>query len=632
MGKIGIIAPYRELYYEVLNVKEEIEKLEDHLEDHIEVRIGLLSNAVDVAKDLLKDGVEILISRGGTLNYIRHEFPNIPLVEIEISSYDIAEAIIKAKKLSSNIALIIFNNMLYERRDLAKLFEVNIKAFYVESEEQAIAAVRKAADDGYDVIVGGGIANKVATQMGLNSVLISSGKDSIYRAIRHAQNILRYRKDILKQTELIETVIENTPIGILATDRNGRIKMINSKAIDIINWPKGRILGENIKDIIPEINGGDDSYITEFNESKVMVNVKSLDIMSCNIGCIYILEEISEINRKEKYIKNVYIKKGHKARYNFENIIGKSKEIRECVEIAKRYSYFDSTVLIYGETGVGKEMFAQSIHNASKRAKGPFVAINCASLSETLIESELFGYVEGAFTGASRKGKIGLFELAHGGTIFLDEISEMPLSIQAKLLRVIQEKAIMRLGDDRIIPIDVRIIAASNKDLYQQVKNGAFRADLYYRLNVLILKVPPLRDRKEDVIVLFEYFLDLYSMKFHIAKPIIDKNGYEVIKKYNWPGNVRELENFTERLLAAYGSTYITSEKILYLLNIEKDDISNYDNHNRSKTLSNIKYLDEEEIYRILKENNFNKTKTAKQLGIGRTTLWRRLKNAKNMK
>lgn len=628
MGKIGIIAPYRELYYEALSVKEEIKEFEED----VEVRIGLLSSAVDVAKDLLKNGVEVLISRGGTLNYIRREFPNIPLVEIEISSYDIAEAIMKAKKVSSNIALVIFNNMLYEGRDLAKLFEVNIKTFYIEREEEAIDAVRKAVDEGYDVIVGGGIANKVSAQMGLNSVLILSGKDSIFRSIRHAQSILRYRKDVLKQSELIETIIENAPLGILTTDRDGRIKMVNSKAVDIIKMPREHVIGENIRDIIPEIKNGDDSFLTEFNESKIMVNVKNLDIVSYNVGCIVVLEEISEISRKEKYIKSAFVKKGHKARYNFENIIGKSQEIRDCIKIAKRYSDFDSTVLIYGETGTGKEMFAQSIHNASKRAKGPFVAINCASLSETLMESELFGYVEGAFTGASKGGKTGLFEIAHGGTIFLDEISEMPLSIQAKLLRVIQEKAIMKLGDDKIIPVDVRIIAASNKDLYQQIKKGAFRADLYYRLNVLNLRIPPLRDRKEDIILLFEHFLDLYSMKFHMGKPIIDRNGYEIIQKYNWPGNVRELENFTERLLAAYGSTYITSEKILYMLGLESDDILNYDNYNSSKTISNIKYIDEEEIYRILKENNFNKTRTAKQLGIGRTTLWRILKKRENMK
>jgi len=293
--------------------------------------------------------------------------------------------------------------------------------------------------------------------------------------------------------------------------------------------------------------------------------------------------------------------------------------------MAKRYAGFDSTVLIFGETGTGKEMFAQSIHNASKRANGPFVAVNCASFSETLMESELFGYVEGAFTGASKQGKVGLFEMAHKGTIFLDEISEMPLSIQSKLLRVLQEKAVMRLGDDRVIPVDVRIIAASNKNLYDMVKNGQFRKDLYYRLNVLTLKIPPLRDRQQDILRLFEHFLEICCIKFNIKQPIIAQEVYQILLNYRWPGNVREVENFTERLLAAYGSSYITVEQIKHILDLkELHDFRERSGH--TKESLDHKTLDEKTLFKILKSNNFNKTRTAKQLGIGRTTLWRMLK------
>lgn len=626
MARIGIITPYRKLYFETLRVKEELKDIKKD----IEVRIGLLSNAVDVAKDLINDGAEVLISRGGTLNYLRREFPDIPLVEIEISSYDIAEAIMEAKKVSPHIALVIFNNMLYEGRDLAKLFGVDMKVFFIEREEQAIDAVRRAVDEGCEIIVGGGIANKVSAQMGLHSVLISSGKDSIFRSIRQAQSILRYRSDVLKQSELIETVMENTPLGILTTDMNGRIKMVNSPALDIIKMPREHVMGKDIENILPELKEGNKSFLKEFNENKIMVDIKRVDIVSSNIGYIVTLEEISEISKKEKYIRSAYVKKGHVARFCFDHIIGESKAIKDCKQIAERYASFDSTVLIFGETGTGKEMFAQSIHNMSRRAKGPFVAVNCAALSENLMESELFGYVEGAFTGASKGGKTGLLEMAHRGTIFLDEISEIPPSIQAKLLRAIQEKAIMRLGDDRIIPVDVRIIAASNKDLYDMVKKGEFRSDLYYRLNVLNLKIPPLRERKGDVILLFEHFVDLFCMKFHRERPVIDKKGYDAIKSYDWPGNVRELENFTERLLAAFDCAYITAEKILFLLGMKEDDTCKNNGIVVGMPSTGVVELNETEIYRILKENNFNKSKTAKQLGIGRTTLWRILKRQEN--
>jgi transcriptional regulator with PAS, ATPase and Fis domain len=618
MARIGIVAPYRKLYYEALEIKEEIN-------DDIDVRIGLLSNAVDVARDLIKNGAKVLISRSGTLNYIRWEFPAIPLVEIETSSYDIAEAIMEAKKMGNNIALIIFNNMLYEKRDLSKLFDVNLKIFYIEREEQAVEVIRKAVVEGCEVMVGGGITNKVSREMGVRSVLISSGRDSIYRAIKQAQSILQYREDALKQTELIQTVMENTPLGIITTDRIGRIKMINSPALDILKLPREHVLGRDIKKIVPEIkNGQGADFIKEFGDSKIMVNIKPVDIVSSNIGSIITLEEISEISKKEKYIRSAFIKKGHVARYRFEDIIGESKALKNILEIAKKYAEFDSTVLIFGETGTGKEMFAQSIHNKSKRAKGPFVAVNCASLSESLLESELFGYVEGAFTGASKNGKVGLFEMAHKGTIFLDEISELPISIQAKLLRVIQEKAVMRLGDDRIIPVDVRIIAASNKNLGEMVKRKAFREDLYYRLNVLALTIPPLRERKQDIITLFEYFVDLFCYKFKLSKPLIERRCLDIIKDYDWPGNVRELENFTERLLIAYGTECIDTGKVLQLLNMEENFFVEFQTPLAKST---AKDLDENTILKVLRENNYNKTKAARQLGIGRTTLWRLLKN-----
>ncbi|GAW93869.1 sigma-54-dependent Fis family transcriptional regulator [Calderihabitans maritimus] len=309
MTQIGIIAPYRKMYYEALDIREE-------LKGEIDVRIGLLSNAVDVAKDMIKNGVQVLISRGGTLKYIRQEFSNIPLVEIEISSYDIAEAILEAKKISPNIALIIFDNMLYEKRDLSALFNINLKTFYIKREEQAVDAIRRAVNEGYEVMVGGVIANKVSQQMGIHSILISSGKDSIYRAVRQAQDILYYRKDVLKQMKLVETVMENTPIGIITTDRSGRIKMINFPALDIIKMPREHVLGQDIRKIIPELSPDrkTNDFIKDFNGHKIMVNLKPIDIVSSNIGTIITMEEISTINKKEKYIRSAFIKKGHVVR------------------------------------------------------------------------------------------------------------------------------------------------------------------------------------------------------------------------------------------------------------------------------------------------------------------------------
>ncbi|MGB9840301.1 sigma-54 interaction domain-containing protein, partial [Thermovenabulum sp.] len=288
-------------------------------------------------------------------------------------------------------------------------------------------------------------------------------------------------------------------------------------------------------------------------------------------------------------------------------------------EIAKKYSQLDSTILIFGESGTGKEIFAQSIHNESKRKNGPFVAINCAALPENLLESELFGYAEGAFTGAKKGGKVGLFELAHNGTIFLDEISEMPLSLQSKLLRVMQEKKVMRLGDDKLIPINIRIICATNRDLLKEVNNGNFRQDLFYRINILPLFIPPLRERKEDIIPLAEYFLKKYSKL--IGKNILGftHSAVDYLLSLDYPGNVRELEGIIERACAVCERKYIGIEDLIF----------KYFEINQNKIKSQELSIEEQEknlISKALTESKGNISLAAKLLGIHRTTLWRKMK------
>lgn len=284
----------------------------------------------------------------------------------------------------------------------------------------------------------------------------------------------------------------------------------------------------------------------------------------------------------------------------------------DTISIAKRYAAVDSTLLIEGETGTGKEIFAQSIHNSSSREKGPFVAVNCAALTESLLESELFGYSGGAFTGALKNGKAGLFEMADGGTIFLDEIGEMSLRTQAKLLRVLQEREIVRLGDDRIIAVDVRIIAATNRSLHQMVEKSSFRADLYYRISVLKLKIPSLRERKNDIKILIQEFLSYYSKLLNRKKPTISDECYDIIHRYKWPGNIRELQNFCERLVTAFDKSIILPDMLYKIMD--------------TNPVTSVEQLDKDGIIKALEKNRFNKTQTAKDLGVSRTTLWKLLK------
>lgn len=306
--------------------------------------------------------------------------------------------------------------------------------------------------------------------------------------------------------------------------------------------------------------------------------------------------------------------------YNFGDftIIGRSKKMQEILEMVKKVASTSATVLILGESGTGKELIAKALHFLSDRRDKPYVKVNCAAIPENLLESELFGYEKGAFTGAISK-KIGKFERADGGTIFLDEIGDMGLNLQAKLLRVLQEKELERLGGIDPIKIDVRIIAATNKNLEEMVRDGAFREDLYYRLKVVPIYVPPLRERKEDIPLLVDYFLDKYSKEFGKVKPGISEDAMDIIKEYDWPGNIRELENTIERILILNSGNVISKEMLPYEI------IGNKNLNSKFFKLPdegiNLEDLEKNLILQALEKAEGNQTKAAKLLGISRYTL-----------
>jgi len=289
----------------------------------------------------------------------------------------------------------------------------------------------------------------------------------------------------------------------------------------------------------------------------------------------------------------------------------------EKVKVAKKFSKTQSNIFLQGDTGTGKEIFAQSIHNTSSRKNGPFVAVNCGALSESLLESELFGYVKGAFTGASKDGKAGYFELAHKGTIFLDEIGELPFQLQSRLLRVIQEREIKRLGDEKVIPIDVRIIAATNQNLHSLIAQSKFREDLFYRLQVLKIRIPSLRERKTDIPLLAENFINRFKVK-EKKEIIFTSSAKESLMQYEFYGNIRQLENVCERLVIMCDRE-LTQDTVQMVMDEEEStkfekDVNIYDNK-------------KDYYQRVLEEVQYNKQLAADKLGISRTTLWRRLNN-----
>jgi DNA-binding NtrC family response regulator len=404
---------------------------------------------------------------------------------------------------------------------------------------------------------------------------------------------------ILNQEE-IQVVISDVKLpGISGIDLVLKIKEINRLIEIIVLTAYG-----TIEDGVTAIKRGAFDYITKGDEDNKIIIAVERAMEKAKMG--------QRIEHLEKRVTE---------KYSFNNIIGQSLKIREAVNLAKRAAETDVTVLLTGETGVGKEIFAQAIHYESSRGKNSFVPINCSAISKELLESEMFGYKAGAFTGAV-KNKKGLFEEANEGTIFLDEIGEMDISLQSKILRVLETNSFIKSGDTKPTQVNVRVIAATNKNLNQEIEKGRFRPDLFYRINTMKIEIPSLMERKEDIPLFIKYFVRFYSQ--HMNKNIseIDEECIRKLVGYNFPGNIRELRNIIER------AVILTDGNVLLPSSLPNDLF--YENKNYSTPMT--EKLDEVEklhILKVLEETEGNKTRTAELLGIGLTTLYRKLKEYK---
>ena len=451
----------------------------------------------------------------------------------------------------------------------------------------------------------------------------------------------RQINNVLKEAyNYVGSVMENVDKGIITVNSDGKITNVNSLACEILNILGEDLIDEKIDTIIPgwkniALSFEKDNYKTYIKEIKLLsdtnnrtlITVKPIKLNEKVVGAVVTLSKKTEIQDNVYTSRSVY--------KTFDDILGESDAILNVITNCKIIANSPSTVLIQGESGTGKEILAQAIHNFSYRRDKKFVAINCGAIPKNLIESELFGYEEGAFTGAKKGGKLGKFEVANGGTVFLDEIGEMPLEMQVHLLRVIQEGRITRIGSEKEIPIDVRIIAATNKDLKEEIKNGTFREDLFYRLSVIPIYLPPLRERKGDVEKLIEHFLRIKAFKLNKNVPKIDENLYNKLINYSWPGNVRELENCIENIVNLDG-------KISYQFEDEMEDKNVEEIRDKHKECEvndeedsgiyieigddfKIKDIEKILIEKAIKHNQYNMSRTAKSLGISRNTLYYKL-------
>jgi len=431
--------------------------------------------------------------------------------------------------------------------------------------------------------------------------------------------------ELLRNTSIAyEKIFNSIGSGLVVTDENGVITIFNKLAEGITGISMDEAIGKKIQEVIPEIKienvlktGKEEmNKKIKVGNNVVFTNITPIYTGNKIEGSVIVFYDFPQI----EYLENE-LKRNRKLDKAFDIIIGNSGKLRDALTIASKAAETDSTVLIRGESGTGKELVAQAIHYASKRRDKPFIRVNCAAIPVTLLESELFGHERGAFTGAVTQ-KIGKFELADGGTVFLDEIGEIPPEIQVKLLRVIQEKEFERVGGIKTIKVDVRIIAATNKDLERAIKEGTFREDLYYRLNVIPIMLPPLRERRGDIPLLVEHFIEKLNKKLNKNIKGITKKAMQALIHYDWPGNIRELENIIERCITLSEGEYIDYEDLpQYIRNedtiVTENNVIYLDEHSELLTM-------EEYEYKIIKAaldryKSFNKA--AKVLGLTHKTV-----------
>ncbi|MFB3167557.1 sigma 54-interacting transcriptional regulator [Neobacillus sp. 179-C4.2 HS] len=568
------------------------------------------------------------------------------LIPLRVQTNDFYKALVKASKINQEVNIINYQkeyiqidpeNLNRIREELDSIFKIKINQYTFTTADDAGELVKRLYAEGQKVVIGSGLVGRLAKDLGMEGVLWY-GKESVGHAVDIAFHVLTAKLAEQSNQKRQNYILENFNEGVINLNVTGRVLSINQQAVELLGLGEyGDLTSQHISDILPRseildvlsTNKVVKDMVVPYKKRMLLLNTLPINVNGNFNGIVALFSDAETLQQQENKIRRKLHYKGDTAKYYFNDIIGQSEQTIKAINKARKFARSDSNVLILGESGTGKELFAQSIHNESSRSDQPFIAINCAAIPENLLESEFFGYNDGAFTGAKKGGNPGLFELAHNGTVFLDEIGEIPLSMQAKLLRVLQENVVRRLGSSTAIPINVRVISATNVNLIEDVKNGKFRMDLYYRIAVLNLFLPKLSNRKGDIALLVKAFT---AKNYPTFVPLIEDGLDDIIpllEANEWHGNIREFENTMERLFA-----YIETPQ-----NVSKREVLNYlresieENHllldqvnfENSSYQEVIKDIEISKIKEVLDKTNGNRKEAAKILGISRSTLWRKL-------
>lgn len=632
-----IIAPYSELAELARSITKPSE---------FDVVQANLEEAIDILPDIEAGGYKVLVSRGRTAQLLR-QHTTLPVIDIRTSAYDAFNVLADLVGVECRVAIVGDSEIMHHCKKIAD--KLGIRSYAILFEKSEALEYEKMRDlvgsrllaDPVDVIIGDTIPQSHFIHSCEDFKLISSGVDSIREALDNAYALLKAIDQEKANRDHLRTVLDMFEKAVFSLDHDGKVTHANRAATIAFERSRSELIGMPIDGIDPAldiayetINDGLPKVgpMVETRHGKMVCYLYPIQSKGQVTSTVFALERVERIYTIEQNIRHQELQKSRfTARHELSNYITTDPVMRSRIDLLSKYSRTNSTILITGESGTGKELLAQGIHNASDRRNASFVAVNCGALPPNLLESELFGYVEGAFTGAARKGKKGLFELAHHGTLFLDEIGELDKSLQTRLLRVIQERELMRLGSEHPIPIDIRLIAATNQNLSEMVVAGTFRSDLYYRLNVLKVETIPLRERLEDIIPSAMHLLRQFSYRHERVVEDLDAELKDFMLKHSWPGNFRQLSNIIERISIMATTSIASLDEVRQAFDDMKqvlpENVLNGCGCSDCTLLNGtINDIRDRAVAQVLRNERNSKIRTAKRLGVNRTTLNRWLK------
>lgn len=597
-----------------------------------------------IAELRVSSGVDAVVAAGSNGQFLRERL-DLPVVLIKPDGFDLMQSLVGAAARGGRVALVTYGPPPPELLAFNERFKLGLEIRSYANEPEAEACVDALAGLGIDTVVAPGLVVDLARARGLEGMLLYS-QGAVREAISAAIDIARVAKQESARREKLNIILAQLKDGVVAVDQQERIEAVNPAMEAFIGLPAEQLLGRQLSAVQGELSLAhtlrtgiaEVEQVQQVSGRTSVVTRLPIVEQGRRTGAVLVCQDPVVIQRLDRSLRSRSLPPLRHAKYGLANLVGESAALRSVKQRALSCARSTATVLIVGESGTGKELLAQGIHNASERRAQPFVAINCAAFPETLLESELFGYVEGAFTGSSRGGKMGLFEAAHTGTIFLDEIGEMPLSLQTRLLRVLQEREVLRIGATVPTPVDLRVIAATHRDLAEQVEAGLFRQDLFYRLNILGVRLPPLRERHGDLPLLVRHLAEKITLRLGAPRRMDETWVHALVKAgehYDWPGNIRELENLIERILVFWDDESVSGPMNEATLREIAPELfqpragTTLPGDATSMAPAAAFAAPESERSRLEKalfQAHGNREEAARLLGISRSTLWRRMR------